>query len=268
MDGVADRSVDGPPGEARPVQDRRRARSAQWTAQAPRVRGARRCRVRAVADVAAHEQDIRGALGKPGARDNDAIDVRRADVPRRDGQGRWRAHGWRRSRSARTATRCWPGRPTPGRRDEADHDAFELFRAVLGRRSRAQVVAMGWTGDPTPYLEHFFVFGPAATTSSSERDRSPQRGGRRLRRPGGAGRVLARACSAARSTTTTSGSRCTRPAVSSSAFQQVPEPKVVKNRVHLDVDGRRHRGRGRRRGGAGRDHGRRVVVDSGEQTSR
>lgn len=42
--------------------------------------------------------------------------------------------------------------------------AFELFRARLGRRSRNQVWDYDWGGaDPTPYLEHFFIFGPRPT---------------------------------------------------------------------------------------------------------
>jgi uncharacterized protein (TIGR03083 family) len=36
---------------------------------------------------------------------------------------------------------------------------FELFRALSGRRSRAQVTAYDWTGDPAPYLDRFNIFG-------------------------------------------------------------------------------------------------------------
>lgn len=36
---------------------------------------------------------------------------------------------------------------------------FELFRALSGRRSRRQVAAFDWDGDPTPYLDRFNVFG-------------------------------------------------------------------------------------------------------------
>lgn len=41
---------------------------------------------------------------------------------------------------------------------EAPH--FEMFRGRLGRRTRAQVSAFGWSADPGPYLETFFLFGP------------------------------------------------------------------------------------------------------------
>jgi hypothetical protein len=40
-------------------------------------------------------------------------------------------------------------------------DAFTLARVLMGRRSRQQVVALDWSGDPKPFLEHLFVFGPA-----------------------------------------------------------------------------------------------------------
>jgi uncharacterized protein (TIGR03083 family) len=33
------------------------------------------------------------------------------------------------------------------------------FRGRLGRRTRDEVCAYGWSSDPAPYLEHFFVFG-------------------------------------------------------------------------------------------------------------
>lgn len=36
---------------------------------------------------------------------------------------------------------------------------FELFRALSGRRSRSQVAAYEWDGDPAPYLDRFNVFG-------------------------------------------------------------------------------------------------------------
>ena len=39
---------------------------------------------------------------------------------------------------------------------------FELFRALAGRRSRAQVEGYDWTGDRTPYLDVLCVFGPLA----------------------------------------------------------------------------------------------------------
>lgn len=38
---------------------------------------------------------------------------------------------------------------------------FELFRTLSGRRSRAQVAALPWEGDPERWLDHLFILGPA-----------------------------------------------------------------------------------------------------------
>lgn len=40
-------------------------------------------------------------------------------------------------------------------------DRFEAFRWRLGRRSRAQLAGMDWTGDPSPILDDLVIFGPA-----------------------------------------------------------------------------------------------------------
>ncbi|WP_426574521.1 maleylpyruvate isomerase family mycothiol-dependent enzyme [Aquihabitans sp. McL0605] len=102
-------------------------------------------------DVLSHEHDVRGALGLPGERTGD--DVRFAGrlltaelppglvvhvdepvgtEPVADGE-------------ARLVTTSW-----------------ELLRVRLGRRSRAQVLLLDWVGDPEPFLDDLFVFGPAA----------------------------------------------------------------------------------------------------------
>ena len=115
----------------------------------------------AVLDVATHEQDIRGALGAPGARDTAVL----------------------RLGSDRLLT--WLHPPAPLRVLVEDQvydlgpdgaspldgaaaivlttDRFEAFRWRLGRRSRRQHADLDRTGDPSPVLEHLVVFGPAAT---------------------------------------------------------------------------------------------------------
>ena len=35
---------------------------------------------------------------------------------------------------------------------------YELLRIFSGRRSRAQLDAAGWTGDPTPFVDHLHLF--------------------------------------------------------------------------------------------------------------
>jgi hypothetical protein len=40
---------------------------------------------------------------------------------------------------------------------------FEALRWRMGRRSRAQMAAFDWSGDPAPVLDHLAIFGPAAS---------------------------------------------------------------------------------------------------------
>jgi uncharacterized protein (TIGR03083 family) len=109
----------------------------------------------AVSDVLAHEQDIRTALNRPGARDDEnivpsvemalsflekkaeglpALKVVTEDLDRKIGEGEPAA-------TLRTST-------------------FELFRALHGRRTIEQVRALDWEGDPEPWMASFFLFGP------------------------------------------------------------------------------------------------------------
>jgi uncharacterized protein (TIGR03083 family) len=114
----------------------------------------------AVADVLAHEQDIRTALDRPGHRDGEgilasvelalgfidqrmqasqvpALRIETEDLDRTIGDGE---PAW----TLRTST-C------------------ELWRSLHGRRSRAQVRALDWSVDPEPWLDVMFLFGPAET---------------------------------------------------------------------------------------------------------
>ena len=114
----------------------------------------------AVIDIASHEQDIRGAVGRPGARDSAAIRACTAELlsgldvpvplrvltddgeylagPAADGAG---GPPWLTLATSR----------------------FEAFRWRMGRRSRAQLADMNWSGDPEPVLDRLTVFDPAAT---------------------------------------------------------------------------------------------------------
>ena len=107
----------------------------------------------AVLDVATHEHDIRGAVGVPGSRD---VDVVRLGADR---------------------LLTWMRPPVP-LRVEVEDDAYDLgpegeaaivlrtgrFEALrwrMGRRSRAQLAGLDWSGDPAPVLDHLVVFGPS-----------------------------------------------------------------------------------------------------------
>ena len=120
----------------------------------------------AVLDVATHEQDIRGALAAPGARDSDVVRLGsdrllrwlQPPVPLRvvveDG-----AYDLG---PARPRSLSAPGQG-PTTRSCSRTRRFEAFRWRMGRRSRRQLADLDWTGDPSPLLDHLVVFGPAAT---------------------------------------------------------------------------------------------------------
>jgi uncharacterized protein (TIGR03083 family) len=105
-----------------------------------------------VADLAVHLHDVRGALRRPGDRDAPATRLGLRIY------ARWL--GERLDRAARPALRLragcreWvegSGRPAAA----LAADAFELFRALSGRRCPDQVRALAWEGDPEPYLDLF-----------------------------------------------------------------------------------------------------------------
>jgi uncharacterized protein (TIGR03083 family) len=132
------------------------------------------------ADIAVHEQDIRGALGRPAVRDSAGVahcldflletfvapGARALGVPAL--QIRAGAHvtivgGYDDPSGDPTAaiqaaldTLSWPPdpaatvAPTDGL-PQLHASPFELFRSFTGRRSLAQVHRLGWTTDPAPY---------------------------------------------------------------------------------------------------------------------
>ena len=58
----------------------------------------------------------------------------------------------------RTPDRTWivgVGAADTPAKASVDASAFELFRCLTGRRSRAQIAALAWSVDPEPYLDAF-----------------------------------------------------------------------------------------------------------------
>jgi uncharacterized protein (TIGR03083 family) len=112
----------------------------------------------AVADVLAHEQDIRTALGRPGNRNEEGI-VAAVEM------------GLAFFEHKMQAAELPPLRIVTDDLDKVLGDGepaatlristFELFRSLHGRRSPKQVRALDWDTDPTPWLDVFFLFGPA-----------------------------------------------------------------------------------------------------------
>jgi uncharacterized protein (TIGR03083 family) len=107
----------------------------------------------AVIDIASHEQDIRGALGRPGARDNQVIRLATDEL----------IGGLDPPVPIRVSVEDAEFRVGPADGPELGLATcrFEAFRWRMGRRSRAQLAALDWTGDPAPVLDHLTVFGPS-----------------------------------------------------------------------------------------------------------
>lgn len=109
----------------------------------------------AAIDAITHEHDIRQALGRPGARDHD--DVRTV--------ARLLLGWWRPGQPVEVVMgddtmlvgQATSDRPALGLRTSD----FETLRWRMGRRSRRQLEAMDWSGDPSPVLDSAVVFGPS-----------------------------------------------------------------------------------------------------------
>jgi len=111
-------------------------------------------------DVTSHEHDVRAAIGRPGARDSAAV--------------------WHSSDQLLANLRTpvgllvtvEDGQYLSGPGDRAEirlrTTRFEGLRWRTGRRSRAQLAAMDWSGDPTSVLDHLFLFGPAGADVDEE----------------------------------------------------------------------------------------------------
>jgi uncharacterized protein (TIGR03083 family) len=99
----------------------------------------------AAIDAVSHEQDLRGALGRPGARDHESV----AAIVR------VLTSGLPFTLELESGSR---GSGEPVLRTTT----FEAFRMLMGRRSAAQVRSLDWSADPGPVLDRLFVFGPAA----------------------------------------------------------------------------------------------------------
>ncbi len=113
-----------------------------------------------VMDVGSHEQDLRSALGRPGARDCALVVIGSKVL----------LSGLRPPAPLLVTTQDHQVRVGPqgseavpdGERTRLTTTTFEAFRWRLGRRSRAQLAAMAWSTDPAPFLDHLCIFGPAA----------------------------------------------------------------------------------------------------------
>jgi uncharacterized protein (TIGR03083 family) len=115
-------------------------------------------------DVTIHEQDLRGALGVPGAQDTPAMAaVRDRYVARLADRLRGRpplsllGERWR-----------WDSAPGTEPAVVVQAPDFELTRALLARRSAHQLRSWTVRGDAEPYLDAFTALGPLPETDLSE----------------------------------------------------------------------------------------------------
>ena len=107
----------------------------------------------ALIDVTSHEHDIRTAVGRPGARDTEAVWHTAQELLR----------GLRPPVPLHVAVE--DGEFTLGPDGEPPlgltTTRFEALRWRMGRRSQAQLAALDWSGDPAPVIDHLAIFGPA-----------------------------------------------------------------------------------------------------------
>jgi len=111
--------------------------------------------VQFLTDAATHEHDIRGGLGRPGARDADSVALLFPGVVRYGLDAGLRLDTEHGSFTSGTG--------------EADAETsvraprFELFRAMTGRRSLDQIRAYNWAPEPRPEALVIGLFTPRET---------------------------------------------------------------------------------------------------------
>jgi hypothetical protein len=124
----------------------------EWAALAPRAREfvSTNQMWPAFVDVLSHEHDVRGAIGRPAHRDAPElvlgaellVSVLRPPA----------------ALTVRVGARELRVGPHAGAPVELHTNPFEAFRFRMGRRSRGQLTAMAWVGDPAPVLDSLSVF--------------------------------------------------------------------------------------------------------------
>ncbi len=134
----------------------------EWNERAPQLEALMddpigRGTVFCVFDVFHHTHDIRGALNRPAGRDSEQAAFVAATMAKLHRKP-WAAAG-RPPIVLATTSGSWQlgtGEPVA----TLTTTDFELSRLLIGRRSTTQMLAAGWTGDPSPVLGHLPAFGP------------------------------------------------------------------------------------------------------------
>lgn len=156
--------ISGPPTEAQTAAQVDRHRDddpltllEEWAAMAPLIaqQVSETKTWPAAFDVVTHEHDVRAALGQPGAREHESIE-RFAEFLFSDLKVPL-------ALTVDIGTRDFSTGGTTGSSAPAlvlRTTAFDFFRLRLGRRTRAEVLAMDWSEDPSKIVDHLFHFGP------------------------------------------------------------------------------------------------------------
>ncbi|MCA1727693.1 MAG: maleylpyruvate isomerase family mycothiol-dependent enzyme [Actinobacteria bacterium] len=110
-----------------------------------------------VTDLAVHAQDVRNAVRRPGDRDSAGVSVSLTGYAATLGM-KLGAAGLPALRLRYDGKERVVGQGEPGATVSAER--YELVRALSGRRSRDQILAMEWEGDPGPYVDLIPAYGP------------------------------------------------------------------------------------------------------------
>ena len=110
-------------------------------------------------DLTSHEFDARHALGKPGPKDLPVWDIGADFGVTMVLELSLKTHGIG-PMEVRVADRTWHVGDDGEPQATLTATAFELVRALTGRRSAAQVADMDWSGWPAPFVQAFegFIF--------------------------------------------------------------------------------------------------------------
>jgi uncharacterized protein (TIGR03083 family) len=106
-------------------------------------------------DVWSHEQDILGALGQRGERDDDRVQDLAASALAAFSD-RFLAEGAPPLRVVGDEVESVLGEGEPAATLHVDD--YELMRILFGRRSLHQIEAADWTGDEDRYIDHLHLF--------------------------------------------------------------------------------------------------------------
>lgn len=111
---------------------------------------------RPLGDAVIHEQDLRGALGRPGARDTPGLVLVRESMA-----GRFADAVADRPAVELRAASGWTWRSDDGGTGVVlEAEGFDLARALTSRRTAEQLRSYVVAGDVTPYLDAFAQLGP------------------------------------------------------------------------------------------------------------